>query len=94
MLWLYTAFRLYVHGLKLTFGTSMAGIGAVGFNLIVTKYLADGGVIDGFDFDGQSYTCLSPYLPTYLPVSLLAHLPVYLLVAWLLERACYLWLLV
>lgn len=42
ILWLYTAVRLYMHGLKTVLGTTVGGISAVFFNIIATKLLVDG----------------------------------------------------
>ena len=36
VMWIYTAVRLYVHGLKIVVGTSIAGFGAVFFNIAAT----------------------------------------------------------
>jgi len=49
VLWLYTALRSYLHGLKIVIGTSVAGIGAVVFNIFATYLLVVGVPSAGFD---------------------------------------------
>lgn len=55
VLWVYTAVRLYVHGLKIVLGTSIAGFGAVFCNIFFTGLLVDGGLLQEYGFSGFGF---------------------------------------
>jgi len=59
VMWIYTAVRLYVHGLKIVVGTSIAGFGAVFFNIAATGLLVDGSDTLGFEGLGINGAVLS-----------------------------------